>query len=123
MFSKSAALENQTIDTLLLTLSRSGGRFELVVGEKVFKQTICEFMLTFASMQGKDMDEYMNNLTNEYDQVRVPLSGCGKAVTLGLSDFARLRSLYCQRMFDLKLEDLLMRQGISTPEVAAGQTA
>lgn len=116
-------MENQTIDTLLLTLSRSGGRFELVVGEKAFRQTICEFMLTFAFMQGKDMDEYMNNLTSEYDRVRVPLSGCGKSVTLGLSDFARLRSEYGQRMFDLKLEDLLMRQGISTPEAVVGQSA
>lgn len=60
------------------------------------------------------MDEYMTNLANEFDRVRVPISGCGKSVILLLPDFARLRSLYGQRMFELKLEDLLMRQGIST---------
>ncbi|MEO5977208.1 MAG: hypothetical protein ABIS36_12290 [Chryseolinea sp.] len=115
-------MESQTIDTLALTLSRSGGRFELAVGEQKFKQTTCEFMLTFSSMQGKNMEEYMSNLTNEYDHVRVPLSGCGKSVILLLSDFARLRSLYGQRMFELKLEDLLMRQGIATEETASRQS-
>jgi len=110
---KSAALESQLTDILTLALSRRGGRFELVVGEEVFKQNTCEFMLTFSSVQGKDMEEYMTNLTSEYDRVRVPLSGCGKSITLSLADFARLRSLYGQRMFDLKLEDLLMRRGIA----------
>ena len=74
-------------------------------------------------MQGKNMDEYMANLANEYDRVRVPLSGCGKSITLLLSDFARLRSLYGQRMFDLKLEDLLMRQGITTEEAVIRQAS
>jgi hypothetical protein len=111
-------LKSQITETLTLELTRSGGRFELAVGEQKFKQTTCEFMLTFSSMQGKNMDEYMINLTNEYDRVRVPISGCGKSVTLLLSDFARLRSLYGQRMFELKLEDLLMRQGITTEEIA-----
>ena len=64
------------------------------------------------------MEEYMANLAHEYDQVRVPISGCGKSVTLPLSDFARLRFLYGQRMFELKLEDLLIRQGITTEETA-----
>ena len=70
-------------------------------------------------MQGKNMEEYISNLAHEYDQVRVPISGCGKSVILALSDFARLRFLYGQRMFELKLEDLLMRQGITTEEVAS----
>jgi hypothetical protein len=80
-------------------------------------------MLTFSSMQGKNMDEYMTNLANEYDRVRVPVSGCGKSVTLLLPDFARLRSLYGQRMFELKLEDLLMRQGITTAETVIRHSA
>jgi len=79
-------------------------------------------MLTYSSMQGKNMAEYMANLANEYDQVRVPISGGGKSVTLLLSDYARLRSLYGQRMFELKLEDLLMRQGITTEEAAIRQS-
>ena len=116
-------LESQLTETLLLTLTRSAGRFNVVVGDQEFKQTTCEFLLTFASMQGKNMEEYLNNLTSEYDQVRVPLSGCGKSVTLMLADFARLRTLYGQRMFELKLEDLLMRQGISPCEQLARQFA
>lgn len=115
-------LTPQTTETLILELSRSGGRFELVVGEQKFKQTTCEFMLTFSSLQGKNMDEYMTNLANEFDQVRVPISGCGRSVTLLLSDFARLRSLYGQRMFELKLEDMLMRQGIATQETTFKQS-
>ena len=103
----------QTEKALFLSLSLSKGRFELTVGEHTFNQTMCEFMLTFASMQGKDMDEYMTNLHRDFDFVPVPLSGSGKSVTLSLPDFVRLRSLYMQQMFELKLEDLLMRQGIS----------
>ena len=115
--------ELHIIETLPLTLSRLGGRFELSVGDQVFRQTTCEFMLTFSSMQGKDMEEYMSNLANEYDQVRVPLAGCGKSITLLLCDFVRLRALYGQQMFDLKLEDLLMRRGITTEEVVSRQSA
>ena len=116
------SLEAQKTKTLTLELVRCAGRFELVVGEQKFKQTTCEFMLTFSSMQGKNMDEYMANLANEYDQARVPISGGGKSVTLLLSDYARLRSLYGQRMFELKLEDLLMRQGITTEAAAIRQS-
>ena len=116
-------LETQLTDTLVLTLTRSAGRFNVVIGNQEFKQTTCEFLLTFASMQGKNMEEYLTNLTSEYDKVRVPLSGCGKSVTLMLADFARLRTLYGQRMFELKLEDLLMRQGITPSEHLSRQFA
>jgi hypothetical protein len=74
-------------------------------------------------MQGKNMEEYLTNLTSDYDQVRVPLSGCGKGVTLMLADFARLRTLYGQRMFELKLEDMLMRHGIASAEQFSRQPA
>jgi hypothetical protein len=116
-------LESQLTDLLILSLSRSAGRFHLLVGEQQYSQTTCEFLLTFACMQGKNMEEYMSNLDSDYDTVRVPLSGCGNSVTLSLSDFARLRSLYGQRMFELKLEDLLMRQGINTAEQVSRQFA
>jgi len=113
----------QSTETLVINLSRSGGRFELVIGEQRIAQTTCEFMLTFSSMQGKNMDEYMTNLSNDYDYVRVPLSGSGQSVTLMLPDFVRLRSLYSQRMFELKLQDLLMRQGITTEGFIVRQAA
>jgi hypothetical protein len=117
------SLESQVTETLVIALSRTSGSFRLVVGEQRFDQTTCEFLLTFACVQGKDMNEYMSNLATEYDNVRVPLSGCGKSVTLCLSDFARLRSLYSQRMFELKLEDLLMRNGICSEEQFSRQMA
>jgi len=105
--------EIQSQDAISLEISLSKGRFQVTVGDQVFSQTMCEFMLTFASMQGKDMLEYMSNLTNDYDFVSVPLSGSGKSVKLALSDFARLRSLYMQQMFEVKLDDLLFRKGIT----------
>jgi len=116
-------VQSQLTETLSLTLTRSAGRFSLVVGNQEFRQTTCEFLLTFASMQGKNIEEYLNNLNPEYDNVRVPLSGCGQAVTLVLSDFARLRSLYSQRMFELKLEDLLVRHGITPADHVSRQLA
>lgn len=120
---ESNLLDTQLTDILQLTLTRSAGRFNLVVGDQEFKQTTCEFLLTFASMQGKNMEEYLTNLTTEYDHVRVPLSGCGRSVTLMLADFARLRTLYGQRMFELKLEDLLVRHGITPSEHVSRQYA
>jgi hypothetical protein len=107
-----------TKEAISLEIRLFKGRFQVTVGDQTFSQTMCEFMLTFASMQGKDMFEYMNNLANEYDFVSVPLSGSGRSVTLALSDFARLRSLYMQQMFELKLEDLLLRQGIVATRAA-----
>jgi len=69
-------------------------------------------MLTFSSMVGTDIEAYVTNLSNECDEVRVPLSGRGAAVVLSLHDFARLRTLYGQMMFELKLQDLLLRSSI-----------
>jgi hypothetical protein len=103
-----------TKGSISLEINLAKGRFHVTVGDHTYSQTMCEFMLTFASMQGKDMFEYMSNLTSDYDFVSVPLSGSGRSVKLALSDFARLRSLYMQQMFELKLEDLLLRQGIAT---------
>lgn len=116
-------LESPVAELLLLDLTRLGGRFKLVVGSREYQQNTCDFLLTFASMQGKNMEEYVNNLDEDYDTVRVPISGCGSAVILSLSDFARLRSLYGQRMFELKLEDLLMRQGIASSVQGAASYA
>lgn len=113
------APEIQTNEPISLSLALKKGRFHLSVGEEMFSQTMCEFMLTFGSMQGKDMGEYMSNLDSTYDYVSVPLTGYGKSVKLALGDFARLRSLYIQQMFEIKLEDLLLRQGISTTKHSA----
>jgi len=111
--------ETQTNESISLSLRLQNGRFHLTVGEEMFSQTMCEFMLTFSSMQGKDMTEYMSNLDSTYDYVSVPLTGYGKSVKLALGDFARLRSLYIQQMFEIKLEDLLVRQGIAATKHSA----
>lgn len=99
-----------------ISLTRVAGRFTLAIGDLEYKQNTCEFLLTFSSLQDKNMEEYMSNLDNDHDFVRVPLSGCGRSIVLNLAEFARLRSLYDQRMFELKLEDLLQREGIAAAE-------
>jgi hypothetical protein len=68
-------------------------------------------------MVGTDIEAYISDLSNEYDEVRVPLSSKGDAVVLSLADFARLRALYGQMMFELKLQDLLVRNSISPQAV------
>ena len=108
-------MENLLIDQFTLSLNRSRGRYTLVLNEQQFEQNICEFLLTFSFLQSRDVETYLLNTASEYDQVRVPLSGNGKNVTLPLSDFIRLRAVYANEMFELKLEDLLLRQGVTLP--------
>lgn len=91
----------------------------LAVGERITKQSTCEFLLTFSSMVATDIEAYLSNLSNAYDEVRVPLSSRGDTITLSLADFARLRTLYGQMMFELKLQDLLLRNSICPHPVAA----
>lgn len=91
----------------------------LVVGEQTVKQSTCEFLLTFSSMVATDIEAYLSDVSNAYDQVRVPLSSRGDVIVLPLADFARLRGLYGQMMYELKLQDLLLRNSICSPAVAA----
>ena len=109
---KSCQLEHLLTEVLPLSLTHAGNSFSLVVGNQVIKQSTCEFMLTYASMVGTDIEAYLENLSNSCDSVNVPLSGTGTAVVLGLRDFARLRALYGQMMYELKLQDLLVRCSI-----------
>ena len=106
-------MENLLVDQFTLSLNRSRGRYTLAMNEIRFEQNICEFLLTFSFLQSKDIEAYLMNTASEYDQVRVPLSGCGKNTILPLSDFIRLREVYANEMFELKLEDLLLRQGVA----------
>jgi hypothetical protein len=105
-------LESLITQIIPFSITHSGNSFMLVVGEQTIKQSTCEFLLTFSSMAGTDIEAYISDLSNEYDEVRVPLSSRGDAVVLSLTDFARLRSLYAQMMFELKLQDLLIRSSI-----------
>ena len=63
-------------------------------------------------MVGTNIEAYLENLSNDCDKVSVPLSGKGGAVVVSLRDFARLRILYGQMMYELKLQDLLIRSSI-----------
>jgi hypothetical protein len=112
-------LESLITQILPLSIRHSGNSFMLVVGEQTIKQSTCEFLLTFSTMVGTDIEAYISNLSTEYDVVRVPLSARGDAVVLSLPDFARLRSLYGQMMYELKLQDLLVRNSISLPAAFA----
>src|SRR6187551_215116 len=70
-------LENLLTSVLPLSLTHSGNSFTLAVGEEVIQQSTCEFMLTFSTMVGTDIEAYLADLSNECDEVRVPLSGIG----------------------------------------------
>ena len=89
----------------------------LGVGERTVRQSTCEFLLTFSSMVATDIEAYLSNLSNAYDEVCVPLSSRGDTIKLSLADFARLRNLYGQMMFELKLQDLLVRNSICSQAV------
>ncbi len=91
----------------------------LLVGERTIKQSTCEFLLTFSSMVATDIEAYLSDVSNACDEVRVPLSSRGDVIILPLADFARLRTLYGQMMYELKLQDLLLRNSISPQAVAA----
>ncbi|AYB33797.1 hypothetical protein [Chryseolinea soli] len=97
---------------LPLSLNHSGNSFTLVIGDQAIQQSTCEFLLTYSSMVGTDIEAYLKDLSNASDKVNVPLSGKGNAVVLSLRDFARLRTLYGQMMYELKLQDLLIRSSI-----------
>jgi hypothetical protein len=112
-------LESLLTQIIPLSITHSGNSFMLVVGEQTIKQSTCEFLLTFSSMVGTDIEAYISNLSHEYDEVRVPLSARGDAVVLTLADFARMRSLYGQMMYELKLQDLLVRNSISLQSALA----
>lgn len=105
-------MENLVAYAVELSLNRRRGRYTLAVDGEVFEQNVCEFLLTFSFLNGKNVEELLLSTDSCYDSVRVPLSGCGRCVTLELGRFIALREVYAQEMFRLKLEDMLLRRGI-----------
>jgi hypothetical protein len=108
----STSLERLLTQVLPLSLTHAGNSFTVVIGDRAIRQSTCEFLLTYSSMVGTDIEAYLEDLSNACDQVNVPLSGKGDAALLSLRDFARLRTLYGQMMYELKLQDLLIRSSI-----------
>lgn len=112
------SLESLRTQTIPLTLTHTGNSFLLIVGERAVKQSTCEFLLTFSSMVATDIEAYLSNVSSAFDDVRLPLSSRGDTIVLSLADFARLRNLYGQMMYELKLQDLLLRNAICSQAVA-----
>lgn len=111
-------LESPITKTIPMSLTHTGNSFLLAVGNDSIKQTTCEFLLTFSSMVATDIETYLSDLSNDCDEVRLPLSSRGDVIVLSLADFARLRNLYGQMMYELKLQDLLLRNSICPQPVA-----
>ena len=91
----------------------------LTVGDQTVKQSTCEFLLTFSSMVATDIEAYLSDVSHDSDEVRVPLSSRGDILILSLAEFARLRGVYGQMMYELKLQDLLLRNSICSQALAA----
>ncbi len=113
------AVQDQLTKLIPISLAHSGNFFLLQVGDETIRQSTCEFMLTFSSLVGTDIEAYLSNVSPECDIVRVPLSGRGNFIDVPLCDFARLRRVYGQMMFELKLQDLLLRSAILPPMTPA----
>lgn len=98
---------------ITLAFSRKRGKFQLSINGERVEQNVCEFLQTISYLVGKDVEEHLMNPSDEFDQVRIPLTCTGKVITLDLVDFIHFRELYNRQMFLLKLEDLLTRKGIT----------
>jgi hypothetical protein len=107
-------LQTAVIEKIELSLVRSRGRFLLQLSNGYhIEQTVCEFLLTFSFLTQHNIEDCLLNTADEFDTVTVPLTGRGQKLDLSLVDFAALREVYFHRMFELKLEDMLHRQGVS----------
>jgi hypothetical protein len=108
-------LEKLLVKDISITLNRKKGKFTLSFNGQVYEQNVCEFLQTFSFLVGKDLEEHLMNTDSRYDTVRIPLTGCGRSITLGLTDFITFREMYDRQMFQLRLEDLLLRQRVQLP--------
>jgi hypothetical protein len=96
-----------------LKLVRSRGRFQLHLSSGVkVEQTVCEFLLTFSFLKQHNIEDCLLSTDDQFDTVMVPLTGAGEKLNLPLGDFAALREVYFNQMYELKLEDMLLRQGV-----------
>jgi hypothetical protein len=105
-------LEQILVKDVTLAFNRKRGKFLLTVQDHSIEQNVCEFLQTVSFLVGKNIEEYLLSTDSQYDNVRIPLTGSGKVITLNLADFIQFREAYSRQMYLLKLEDLLMRKGI-----------
>jgi hypothetical protein len=107
-------LKQLTASKFRLTFNRTKGKYCFAYNDQQYEQSVCEFLQTISYLVGKDVEEHLLNTDSRFDTVRIPLTGCGKKITLDLADFIAFREVYAQEMFLLKLEDLLLRQGVQS---------
>lgn len=106
-------MKQAVVSQFALSFEKKKGKFTLSTGENTYQQNVCEFLLTNSYLAGKDVEEYLFSIESEFDNVRIPLTSTGKSITLSLVEFIRLKELYHQQMYMLKLEDVLAHRGIT----------
>lgn len=111
-------MEKLLVKDISITLNRKKGKFTLSFDGQVYEQNTCEFLQTYSFLVGKDIEEHLMSTDSRYDMIRIPLTGCGRSITLSLGDYIAFREVYNQQMFLLKLEDLLLRQRIQVANVS-----
>jgi hypothetical protein len=105
-------VEQLLIKDISLAFNPKKGKFTLSLQGQSIDQNVCEFLQTVSFLIGKDIEEYLLSTDSQYDNIRIPLTGCGKVITLTLTDFISFREAYGRQMYMLKLEDMLMHRGI-----------
>jgi len=104
----------QPSQTSVISFDRSTGMYSIHFNGEEFRQRVCEFLYTYNVLSSKNPEEFLLNTDSLYDFVKVPLSGRkGKTMLLPISDFLALRKLYMEEMYQLRLEDMLFRSGVS----------
>jgi hypothetical protein len=103
-----------TVKTIRLNLDRKAGRFVLDIDGTLVRQNVCEFLHTLSFLVAQDVETYLLSTDSRYDNVRIPLTSAGASASLSLHEFLALRDVYGEQMFLLKLEDLLLKKGISS---------
>lgn len=110
-------MEQVVISSINLCYDRKIGKFILSLPQQEIQQNVCEFLHTISFLVGKDIEEHLLNPDSRFDTIRIPLTASDKVVTLNIRQFIHLREAYSRQMFLLKLEDLLMRKGISASKL------
>lgn len=107
------SIEMYNEENASISFNPAAGRYTVVFAGNRFEQRVCEFLYTFSFVAHQNPEEYLLNLDDQYDFLNVPLNSTGDVLRVNSVDFFILRELYQEEMFRLKMEDLLMRSGIS----------
>jgi len=95
-----------------ISFNPARGRYTVIFAGNTIEQRVCEFLYTYSFVAHQNPEELLS-VDNSYDYLNIPLTCTGDVLTVTNVDFFALRELYLDEMFRLKMEDLLMRSGIS----------